>query len=692
LGFATKVFADIFKFPTPLFPRYKHYFTLGVRYDVPPLVKDITLRILFPKGNKYELQYVEYDFSGWKDGDSVTMRRNNELIFNNLFTKELAQRVDVRPVVKILPENEYILFQIHNETGTSKVLWLDLGLVAAKAITSLDIVNTPLLEIYPAYKKVGFGSEYQFIAFAKADEFLQEDVNFEADWTTDSPATIKNGLVQNTVQVKQYNVNATYNGTTSHAILDVVHAVIIEPSRKKVGQNHPYKFKVSTFDNISEEYYENPQAVQLSITEPAQIDNTALVTKDSEVKVYTVEGKYNGDTATAQLEVVTGLKIVPPEKTIASRTTYKFTAMQFDDESETYKDKSAEVDWTIDAPSVINNLGNTSNNLTLGDYDITAKDSYNNVAEAILHIVDGFKVVPKTQEIDEYESARFQALKFNNTTEQYDDVSSSSQWSSDIPLTSLDGGVAYAEKHGKYKITATYGTDYDTATLLVNSIYMPNPRYKIEPVNNTVKIGGTVQLKALFYDRVIGNWIDVTSQSTWSIINRGTEIKISSTGLVSGPNVEGEYEVVATYQEYTSNGKVTVTALPITHDYDYVVTMSWGAGDYDLRSRVISTGGSQLADIGFNSKTYTNSSGSVWLDYDDTNGGGTEYMTVKDRPGEYVVFYVQNWMAPTTTSVTCTIKTKGGTVLGTKTVSGLSEKAKSDIFKLDLGNGTVTVL
>jgi hypothetical protein len=663
---------------------------LGVRYDVPPLKKETTLRILFPKNNKYELQYVEYDFSGWKDGDKVSMFRNNETIFQNLFTKELAQRVSVRPVVRLNPDEEYIMFKIYNDTGTSKVLWLDLGLVSANPILNPDTI-LPDLEIFPKYKKIGYGSTYQFTAFATADPGIAEDVNFLANWEINSPATVKDGLASNLVDCKQYNVLARYNEESSSAILEVVNAVLIEPSYKKVGQNHPYTFKVSTFDNLAEVYKENPQLVTLTITEPAQINADAKVTRTSEVKMHTIYGTYNGNTVIAHLDVVEGLKLVPNQKIIGTKSTFKFDAMQFEDTTEEYKNVSSEVSWKIDLPSIINNVGNTSNNLVPGNYNVEATDNYSNKAKGILYIVPNFKVDPNTQTVDEEEIARFYAVRFNNQTEQYEDVSSLCQWSSDLPLDVLDNGLVKTSRHGKYLITATNDGDSDTGILKVQSIYVPNPPYKLEPPTNKIQVAESCTFSALYYDRVLGDWVDVTEQSVWNIINRGTGIVINQLGSVSNPDTEGTFEVYAEYNQLTANGNVVVAPVVIDHDYNYKVTMRWLSKDYDLRCKIYLSDGTLLSDVGFNNPTYTSPSGTVWLDLDN-RFGGTEIITVLDNPGNYVIFYVQNYQAPTVMEVTCDISTRGGSVLGSKIINSCEVGQNIDIFKLDLGNGTVTVL
>lgn len=138
MGFAVNVIADILKFPNPLFPKYKNYVNFGMRYDVPPLKLDITLKVNFPQNLVYELQNIEFDFTGWKDSDSLSIYKNNNVVALNVFGKELPQRLNVRPIIKLLPEKDEFFIEIHNTTGTSKVLLIDFGLSCNKKPPTLE--------------------------------------------------------------------------------------------------------------------------------------------------------------------------------------------------------------------------------------------------------------------------------------------------------------------------------------------------------------------------------------------------------------------------------------------------------------------------------------------------------------------------------------------------------------------------
>lgn len=130
------VIAEILKFPWPLFPKYKNQFPLGLRYDVPPLQKDHEFIINLPPNNKYELQSFVFSSTGYKDGDAYSLKINDEYVFARIYTKELGQVKELRPVRKIDPANDTVTFIFHNDTGTSKVIWIDLDLTAQKPVNT----------------------------------------------------------------------------------------------------------------------------------------------------------------------------------------------------------------------------------------------------------------------------------------------------------------------------------------------------------------------------------------------------------------------------------------------------------------------------------------------------------------------------------------------------------------------------
>lgn len=124
MGFSVSVVADIFKFPWPLYPKYKYNYILGQRFDIPAFQQDFEFVINLPQNNNYELQSLVFSSTGYKDGDCYSLVKNNQYILNRVYTKELGQVINIRPICKIEP-NDTLKYIWHNDTGTSKVIWID---------------------------------------------------------------------------------------------------------------------------------------------------------------------------------------------------------------------------------------------------------------------------------------------------------------------------------------------------------------------------------------------------------------------------------------------------------------------------------------------------------------------------------------------------------------------------------------
>jgi len=138
MGFDVSVVADIFKFPYPLYPKYKHVYPLGLRFEVPDnsmTSTTIEFPIVLPLNNDYELQSVAFSASGYKDKDNYDLVLNDTYVLRQIYTKELGQIKEIRPILKITPGKDSFKFVFNNVTGTSKILWIDLDLTCRIPIT-----------------------------------------------------------------------------------------------------------------------------------------------------------------------------------------------------------------------------------------------------------------------------------------------------------------------------------------------------------------------------------------------------------------------------------------------------------------------------------------------------------------------------------------------------------------------------
>jgi hypothetical protein len=128
IGFDVSVVADIFKFPYPLYPKYKHQCPFGFRYEIPDTLgvsHTYEYEINFPLNNDYELQSYTFSATGYKDQDNYNLIRNDQYVLKQIYTKELGHIKEIRPILKITPGKDTLKFVFNNVTGTSKVIWID---------------------------------------------------------------------------------------------------------------------------------------------------------------------------------------------------------------------------------------------------------------------------------------------------------------------------------------------------------------------------------------------------------------------------------------------------------------------------------------------------------------------------------------------------------------------------------------
>lgn len=134
MAFSIGIITEILKFPWPLFPKYKYIYQKGERFDIPAIQQDYIFSIQLPTNNKYELLSLAFASTGYKDGDSFSLKLNDKFILSTIYTKELGQFKEIKPVRKIDSSLDVLTFIYSNNTGTSKVLWVDFDLTSQKEI------------------------------------------------------------------------------------------------------------------------------------------------------------------------------------------------------------------------------------------------------------------------------------------------------------------------------------------------------------------------------------------------------------------------------------------------------------------------------------------------------------------------------------------------------------------------------
>jgi hypothetical protein len=134
MSFNIGIITEILRFPWPLFPKYKYIYHMGQRFDIPALQQDYTFTVQLPADNKYELLSLAFASTGYKDGDNFSLKLNDKFILSTIYTKELGQVKEIKPVRKIDPSLDTLTFIYSNITGSSKVIWVDFDLTSQKEI------------------------------------------------------------------------------------------------------------------------------------------------------------------------------------------------------------------------------------------------------------------------------------------------------------------------------------------------------------------------------------------------------------------------------------------------------------------------------------------------------------------------------------------------------------------------------
>ncbi|MCX7610401.1 MAG: hypothetical protein N2043_02285 [Ignavibacterium sp.] len=115
------------QFPYPLFPKKTIPFVKGFSIDVPA------------KSGLYQIEYkpdVEVEFvgisvacSGYREKDFWELTVNGEKLFETIYTKELPESHSLGAgfsTVFPVPLGSSILFDFHNDSRTSKTVWINM--------------------------------------------------------------------------------------------------------------------------------------------------------------------------------------------------------------------------------------------------------------------------------------------------------------------------------------------------------------------------------------------------------------------------------------------------------------------------------------------------------------------------------------------------------------------------------------
>jgi hypothetical protein len=109
--------------PPHLFATYERPFVKGFRLEMPAVPGLYPLEYTAPQ--EMELLSIEVGCTGYSDIDHWSFYINDQVICDTIYCKEVAQ-VKTLGAVK-LAAGDRLRFEFNNNSGTSKVAWLDLN-------------------------------------------------------------------------------------------------------------------------------------------------------------------------------------------------------------------------------------------------------------------------------------------------------------------------------------------------------------------------------------------------------------------------------------------------------------------------------------------------------------------------------------------------------------------------------------
>lgn len=90
---------------------------------VPPVVDDF--KITFKQWNNIHLTGLTISQIGWKKEDTYSLIVDDEVYVDKIYTKEVAEKKRFNRYIKV-PAGKDIVFVLHNNSGNSRQLWVDI--------------------------------------------------------------------------------------------------------------------------------------------------------------------------------------------------------------------------------------------------------------------------------------------------------------------------------------------------------------------------------------------------------------------------------------------------------------------------------------------------------------------------------------------------------------------------------------
>ena len=486
--------------------------------------------------------------------------------------------------------------------NTYGILYLDLAVTVGDYSYDLELSRSSAIDMET-------GSSIQlkawYITKYKGVEESRTDVTDQTTWTSNksSVASVSNGLVT-AVNLGTCSIYATYMGCRDGVSINVTSPVeyefVVTPEYASLAPGSGKQFRAELYTII-----DGMRDSGIDVTDVVKwhsYDNSVVQINDSGYAVAISEGytlisaEYHEYFCIADVEVVdnnvysNSLVVSPSEISIGHGKSADLTATYYYyingriEDSEEVTSSSGCV-WSSSDESIARVSGGTVTGLSEGTAVITA--DYGGYSSSCKVTVDpkpvGYKydlvIEPSGLSLEVGKSGFLTAVyrKYaDGVLESETDVTYSATWkTTDSGTAGVSKGLVTANGEGSVVITATYNSC--SAEAVVNVSVRPvSYRYDlvIEPSTLTIEAGKTGDLTAIyrrFADNVLESETDVTASAIWS--SSDPDIAGISAGSVSAA-AEGYAVITATYEGYSAEADVIVSAKPVSYTYDLVVTAS----------------------------------------------------------------------------------------------------------------------
>ncbi len=258
--------------------------------------------------------------------------------------------------------------------------------------------------------------------------------------------------------------------------------------------------------------------------------------------LFSAEDEDITDTGTVTIEPADTVEVsIDPDEdqTVATGETIDFEAEAEDEFENIVEDQDEEFDWDAE-DGYIDDSGVFEEEET-GDYDVTASYDDETSEPTTVSVeeteIDEVLIDPEgDQTVEAGEELTFEAEAYDEDGELVQDDPEEFEWENAL------NGVFYEEDVGEYDVVATYDVSSEPTTVTVEPAELDY--INVEPEEETITAGDSVEYTATSYDEFHNEIEDVTGETDWS-----DDVEVSEwddnelTASTAGDwTVTGEYE------------------------------------------------------------------------------------------------------------------------------------------------------